>query len=217
MQCCTPVWISVASISTSTCSTQRVRRSTWARRGGAMFRRPPLPDDELHRVRPHVRRPPVDPPHALRGNPDSVWPAPEADDGGRFRPFLQRIPGVSRRARPTGSLRGSGGRRPFGIGRVSSYRVRAVRMGTISALVNDVHSRPKPTAVARIVLPAIRSAWRRRSSECTGSVHVVVGDGDGGRRWLGAVLVYCAAGKAVGNLYVDGDGHGEWRGGERAT
>jgi hypothetical protein len=45
----------------------------------------------------------------------------------------------------------------------------------------------------------------------------VVGDGDGGRRWLRAVLVYRAAGKAVGNLYVDGDGDGEWRSGERAT
>src|SRR5829696_2209226 len=32
LRCCTPVWISVASVSTSTCSTLRGRRSTLARR-----------------------------------------------------------------------------------------------------------------------------------------------------------------------------------------
>src|SRR5262249_4832638 len=30
-RCCTPVWISVASVSTSTCSTPRVRPSRWVR------------------------------------------------------------------------------------------------------------------------------------------------------------------------------------------
>ena len=33
-QCCTPGWISVASVSTSTCSTERVQPSTLARQVG---------------------------------------------------------------------------------------------------------------------------------------------------------------------------------------
>jgi hypothetical protein len=36
------------------------------------------------------------------------------------------------------------------------------------------------------------------------TTRTVVGDGDGARRWLGAVLVYCAAGKTVGTYTLTG-------------